>query len=151
MDIPVELPLDSSGFLRRECPTCLRQFKWHHGATSGRPEGWVDPSAYHCPLCGERSASDEFMTREQLDHIRASAIGPARQMVADELARAMRGVKGIRYTPGRPAAQHPPLPLVEPDDMQQVASPCHPWEPVKVPDFAPAPFFCLVCGERFSV
>ena len=24
----MEIPLDSDGFLRRECPTCEREFKW---------------------------------------------------------------------------------------------------------------------------
>ena len=26
--VPVSLPLDSDGFLRRECPTCEREYKW---------------------------------------------------------------------------------------------------------------------------
>jgi hypothetical protein len=28
ISIPVAMPLDSDGFLRRECPTCQQQFKW---------------------------------------------------------------------------------------------------------------------------
>jgi hypothetical protein len=30
VSIPMSLPLDGDGFLRRECPKCERQFKWLH-------------------------------------------------------------------------------------------------------------------------
>lgn len=41
-------------------------------------------------------------------------------------------------------------PLHEPDDMVIVEPPCHPEEPVKVPDDAQAPFHCLDCGTPFA-
>ena len=44
-----------------------------------------------------------------------------------------------------------PDPLVEADDMVIVASPCHSFEPVKVPDDWSQTIHCLVCGERFAV
>ena len=44
-----------------------------------------------------------------------------------------------------------PAPLVEPNDMEIVASPCHAYEPVKVPQELRGPFFCLVCGAEFAV
>ena len=37
MSLSIELPLDS-GFLRRECPNCQLEFKWHHGPTETTPE-----------------------------------------------------------------------------------------------------------------
>ena len=47
----VPLPLDSDGFLRRECPHCVQQFKWHHGPTADRPDGEIDPvGAPHAAL-----------------------------------------------------------------------------------------------------
>lgn len=45
----------------------------------------------------------------------------------------------------------PPRPLIEPDDMTAVASPCHPYEPVKVLDDWDQPLHCLVCGEPYVV
>jgi hypothetical protein len=30
MSVSMSLPLDEDGFLRRECPTCERQFRWWH-------------------------------------------------------------------------------------------------------------------------
>jgi hypothetical protein len=44
-----------------------------------------------------------------------------------------------------------PVALTEPDDMEIVASPCHPHEPVKVPDDMTGPFHCLVCGQEYAV
>lgn len=32
--IPMSLPLDKDGFLRRECPNCERQFKWWPSSSS---------------------------------------------------------------------------------------------------------------------
>src|SRR5207302_1564042 len=43
----ISLPLDDAGFLRRACPSCVREFKWLHseGAGSTEPEG-PTPSSY---------------------------------------------------------------------------------------------------------
>jgi hypothetical protein len=64
---------------------------------------------------------------------------------------AVRGSKNIKYTPGKNDASAP-NPLVEPDDMLIVEPPCHPWEPVKVPQERAdsGPLFCLVCGESYT-
>lgn len=45
----------------------------------------------------------------------------------------------------------PPIPLVEPSDMQEVQSPCHFWEPVKIADDWQEPIHCLVCGTKYVV
>jgi hypothetical protein len=42
-----------------------------------------------------------------------------------------------------------PAALAEPSDMQIIASPCHSYEPVKIPDDAAGPFHYLICGEQF--
>ncbi|MDO8364249.1 MAG: hypothetical protein Q7V88_15260 [Actinomycetota bacterium] len=44
-----------------------------------------------------------------------------------------------------------PDPLKEPDDMVTVASPCHWYEPVKVPAEHTGPLYCLICGTAFAV
>lgn len=44
----MSVPLDSEGFLRRECPTCEREFKWKPAGedeeATPAPEG-----GYFCP------------------------------------------------------------------------------------------------------
>jgi hypothetical protein len=34
--------------------------------------------------------------------------------------------------------------------MLIITPPCYPWEPVKVPDDAAAPFYCLICGDAYA-
>ncbi len=70
---------------------------------------------------------------------------------AEALEDAFRGHRSIAYRPGGgwdDAAAAPAL--TEPDDMRIVASPCHDYEPVKVPEAEAGPFHCLVCGGAFA-
>lgn len=151
IEMTVTLPLDSDGFLRRECPHCERQFKWHDGPANEEAEQHEDPSAYYCPLCGEPAGLDSWWTREQLDYAEGSMKPVAMQALADEFAKSFRGMKGVTYKPGRLDEADTPMPLTEPDDMVIVTSPCHAYEPVKVPDDRPDVLHCLVCGAQFAV
>lgn len=152
MDIPVSLPLDSDGFLRRECPTCEREFKWHDGVTDNRPADWNDPLAYWCPLCGRSAGQESWWTPTQLEYMERSAAGPALEMIADEIDKELRGIKGLTFKKGSGSdLPEPPVPMVEPDDMMQITSPCHAWEPVKVPENSAAPYYCLACGEAYAI
>lgn len=151
MEIPVTLPLDSDGFLRRECPHCEGQFKWHSGPANEEAEQHQTLPAYHCPLCGEPADHDSWWTTEQIEYAQGVAAPQAMQVVANELAKAFKGMKNVTYKPGRIDSPDAPMPLTEQDDMVIVTSPCHAYEPVKVPDDHPTPLHCLVCGSAFAV
>lgn len=84
MELRITLPLDN-GFLRRECPHCRRQFKWHDGPTDARPSDAPDPPFYHCPYCGDPAPPDAWWTEEQLEHAEQAVAGPALRAVEDEL------------------------------------------------------------------
>ena len=71
ISIPIELPLDSDGFLRRECPTCGGQFKWRSDEAETSDNTPVEQ--YFCPLCGVAAGLDQWWTPEQLDYAEASA------------------------------------------------------------------------------
>ncbi|MCF6390888.1 hypothetical protein L2K20_28315 [Mycobacterium sp. MBM] len=150
MNIPVQIPLDSDGFMRRECPKCTGEFKWHDGPTESRPDDAVDPPLYSCPLCGEQAAQDQWFTQAQVRHCQEVGLFYATDAFNDAMKKATRGSKNIKFTPGK-NTQPAPTPLVEPDDMLIIESPCHPWEPVKVPEERAdsGPLFCLVCGESY--
>jgi hypothetical protein len=45
----------------------------------------------------------------------------------------------------------PPEPLIEPNDMTIVEPPCHPNEPIKVPEESLTRLHCLICAEPFAV
>jgi predicted nucleic acid-binding Zn ribbon protein len=147
-----EFPLDA-GFLRRECPHCERQFKWHHGPTETRPEDATDPVVFHCPYCGETAPPDQWWTREQLEYASGLVGEKAGKAIEEELRSAIRGLDSdflqIKFGGFEPSPAPPAL--TESDDMQQVESPCHPWEPIKVLHELVAELHCIVCGERFSL
>lgn len=151
MEIPVELPLDSDGFLRRECPSCGDEFKWHYGPTDSRPDGIVDPPLYTCPLCGAKADGDRWFTQDQVRYQQQLVEFYMFDAVNDEMKRAFRSSKNIRYEPGRNPASAPAA-LHEPNDMIIIEPPCHPWEPVKVPKECAdgGPLYCLMCGEIYS-
>jgi hypothetical protein len=149
--IPVSLPLDSDGFLRRECPNCEREFKWFRH-NEGDPN--AEPVAqYFCPLCGEPSGLDSWWTPAQLEYGYGSAGGAIDQVVKDAMSDLFKGMKGFTYKPNSSFSLDIETPdsLVEPDDMVMVESPCHPNEPLKVPEDATDRVHCLVCGTAFAV
>lgn len=152
MNLSVSMPIDSQGFLRRECPRCEQQFKWHHGPANEEAEGQPPPPTYYCPLCGEPADVDSWWTQEQIEYARGVATPAAMRFIHDELAAAFRGSKYLKFKAGS-GGDIPDVPasLTEPDDMCIVASPCHGYEPIKVPEDAQGPFHCLVCGEPFAV
>lgn len=148
--ISMSLPLDSDGFLRRECPTCEREFKWF-----SHDEGDTDAesvSQYFCPLCGEPAAVDQRWTPAQVDYGLASGGPQIDRAVQDAVADAFKGMKGFEFKPNSSFSLgiETPEPLIEPDDMVIVEPPCHPNEPLKVPEEATARVFCLVCGTPFA-
>lgn len=150
-EIQVSFPLDSDGFLRRECPHCMGQFKWHEGPANDEAEQHARPAAYSCPLCGQPAADDSWNTPEQVNLIEKAAMPFALGLVQDELETMFRGMKGVEYKRGDEEPDELADPLVEPDDMTIVSSPCHGYEPVKVPDDHTGPLFCLICGSAFAV
>jgi hypothetical protein len=60
----VSFPLDTDGFLRRECPTCEREFKWHHSEDEGDSEPMAD-SGYFCPYCAVQAPPESWFTKPQ--------------------------------------------------------------------------------------
>ena len=149
--VPVSLPLDSDGFLRRECPTCEQEFKWFSHQED-------DPDAelteqYFCPLCGVPAGLDSWWTTAQLEYMNGAS-GPAiDQYIQDSVAQALKGVKGMSFKPNRSFSLgiETPEALAEPDDMLIAEPPCHPNEPVKVPEEQSSKVYCLVCGSAFAV
>jgi hypothetical protein len=146
----IPLPLDDDGFLRRECPHCSQQFKWHHGPTAERPQGDIDPPVYFCPLCGASAAPDQWYTQDQISFIEETGSGHAIREISDMLEQTFSGTKGFTYHRNPSDEPEPPAALQEPNDMVIITPPCHPWEPIKVPEETAQQLHCLICGTVFA-
>jgi len=152
MDLSVSLHTDDDGFLRRECPTCERQFKWFVGSTINRPDDVAEPDEYFCPYCAEPAATDQWWTHDQLDQVQAEIAPDLMQIVHDELTKTAKSIRSdfIKMSVTTEPVP-PPTPLLEPNDMVMVEAPCHPWEPVKISEDWTATIYCLVCGAEFTL
>jgi hypothetical protein len=69
VQLSMSLPLDGDGFLRRECPTCEREFKWlpspdqleeGNGESRAAAPDAQPPEAYYCPYCAVTAPPDAW-------------------------------------------------------------------------------------------
>ncbi len=156
----MSLPLDGDGFLRRERPTCEREFKW---LPSPDPEADEDavaetgsaeaPGSYYCPYCAVTAPPSAWLTKAQVvvmhELLRRELVDPEFNKLEREIDRLNRRSGGLIGIEVRLERDEPePIPeLNEPDDMRRVDFICHPTEPVKVRDDWDRPVHCLICGE----
>ena len=154
--IPMSLPLDKDGFLRRECPHCERQFKWW--PTSPSEEAFEEvhevPEAYFCPYCHEPADPNSWWTKEQLERAQqlaaAEALGPELRQFKSSMEGGNRRSGMMRFDVSLPSLSRPE-PLTEPDDMARVDVPCHPEEPIKVDEEWDKEVTCLICGIHYPI
>jgi hypothetical protein len=137
----MELPLDSDDFLRRNCPHCRREFKWHNGDSGTEMEA----AGYHCPYCDGRA--EEWWTDPQLRVVEKIMGHYAEEQLHGMFKGLERRSSEFVKIEAGPAPRQPQTTLPEePDDMRRVEFTCHPGEPVKVLDEWAEPVHCLVCG-----
>jgi hypothetical protein len=157
----MSLPLDGDGFLRRECPTCEREFKWlpspgpetDEAVVARATEPVEAPDGYYCPYCAVTAPPDAWLTKAQ---VAAAEAIVQRELVDPEFHKLEREIDHLKRRPGgligievRLERDEPePVPeLNEPDDMRRIDFICHPMEPVKVLDDWDRAVHCLICGE----
>jgi hypothetical protein len=152
METQISIPLDSEGFLRRECPKCEREFKWlpsgdGDGSTEGANE--IDPAAYFCPYCGEQADAGSWLTKPQValvHHVaRREFVDPMLRDWMSDLERSSSKHVTFKPNPNLGVDSSEPQ-LTEQDDMRRVDFECHPSEPVKVLADWDGSVRCLVCG-----
>lgn len=141
----VSFPLDSDGFLRRACPNCGRELKWHMSLPDDPGTIPVPDGGYHCPYCNKQAPPSEWLTEEQARH--------AEQVAARDLAQPFMQKKaeelGMNFEPGPPIEVEPLAP--EPSDMSVFTFPCHPVEPIKYDADWSRPLHCIICGQQASL
>ena len=102
--VPVE---QQDEFLRRECPTCEREFKWLPASEDDDAASMLN-GGYFCPYCGVQAPDDAWFTEAQLALARsiaeAEVVEPMLSKFSDDIARTFRGAgTTTRSTPRRPA------------------------------------------------
>lgn len=150
ISVPISMPLDSDGFLRRECPTCAEEFKWFSHDEGDTEAEQVDQ--YFCPLCGVPAGTDSWWTPKQLDYAQGAAGPEIDRVIGGKIEDMFNGIKGLTYKSNGDFSLDIPVgePFFEPDDMVIVEPPCHPNEPLKVPNARTTRVHCLVCGSAFT-
>ena len=150
ISISLQLPLDEDGFLRRECPHCGRQFKQWQGTPDETQES---PEAYYCPYCYASADADTWYTAQQIEYIQQQAMA---EVVGPHLYRLQKQIEQASHNGLFRIEMDAPLlvepePLVERNDMVQLAFPCHVEEPIKVDEQWDQEVACVLCGTRYSM
>ncbi len=154
----MSVPLDSDGFVRRECPTCERELKWpgrDHGASEDEDAGEreaTSPGGYYCPYCAVQAPPSAWFTKAQIEQAQATVTSEIVQPELDKLRDALGtlgqtsgGLIKVEVTSSGSRAEAP-LPLTETDDMLRVEFVCHPRSPVKVLEAWTGAVHCRLCG-----
>jgi len=148
VELSISFPLDSGGFLRRACPNCGREFKWHQNES---PDAAAAETPYFCPYCRVQAEPGEWFTEEQAayiqDEMMEHIVGPSLEGLAESMRDLERRSGGFIKARFEPPARERAVLIFEPDDMRVVAFFCHPEEPVKVEEAWHGPVYCLICGE----
>lgn len=146
----MSLPLDSGDFLRRECPTCEREFKWLPSIDENEATEPIVDGGYFCPYCGVQAPTNAWLTHAQVslaqNMVATDILGPMFKSFADDIegmGRRSGGIISARVDYEEPEKLDP---LTEPDDMKRVDFACHPLEPLKVLDDWSKAVHCLICG-----
>lgn len=144
-ELSMKVPLDSDGFLRRQCPTCERELKWRSAGED--EEATPAPEAgYFCPYCAVQAPPDSWWTEAQIEAAQAQAFEQVVKPELDKLA-GSAGSSGFLEIDVSVSEPDQPPALSEQDDMHRVDFRCHPEEPVKVLDNWDRPVHCPICGD----
>lgn len=144
IELSMSVPLDSDGFLRRQCPTCERELKWR----AAQDDEEATPSqegGYFCPYCAVQAPPDSWWTEAQIEAAKAQAFEQVLKPELDKLA-GRSGTSGFLEIDVSVSEPEQPPALDEQDDMRRVDFRCHPEEPVKVLDDWNRPVHCPICG-----
>jgi len=166
----ISFPLDSNGFLRRECPFCCREFKIllrdeelmdlsKEGSESFMLEkeeknSEVQPEAddFFCPYCGQAAKSGKWWTKEQVAYINIYMNNILSNLINDHFIRPLksdfRNSKTIKFD-GKEMELKKPWISPESDDMVAFDLPCC-QRKIKVDEKWAGDIFCFFCGFPYK-
>jgi hypothetical protein len=162
--LEVALPRDVSGFVRRQCPSCLRVFKTRPSRFDARilqrrllvlfpfenpHEGYEPVPTWTCFYCGHRADADEFLVRDHVAYLEELAKGLANHVRYEQLAHVTRTLSQnprptfVVMAPEDLPRYMPP----EPEDLRPIPLVCCGDEVKALWDWD-GPFYCPRCGAH---
>ena len=151
VEFGMAIPLDSEGFVRRQCPTCEREFKAFVDPDEDDDAEPDSDEGYFCPYCGVQAPGDAWWTEAQLDLAESIVVGEVVSPAFKELDNSFKNLGRKSGGMLRASVEHDDPeeadPLTEDDDMRRVDFGCHPTQPLKVLDDWRKPVRCFICGE----
>lgn len=161
------LPMDSGGFVRRECPTCHRLFKVRGTHLEGRlvllrlsslvahanrhESDWPE-AVRHCPYCGAQATDERWFTAEQRAFLDGRAETFGQELRYEQLMHVERTLAdnpNPTFLPVRPERGAAALPA-EPEDMRRVPLLCC-REELKICEGWTGPVRCYFCGTEHEL
>lgn len=142
----MSVPLDSDGFLRRECPTCEQEFKVFVHQEEGEEADAQDapPGGYHCPYCAIQADANAWFTKAQLAAAKSKLMDEFVNPMLDDFKHSIESSPFVSVNIDKDDKPAPEL--SESDDMRRVDFGCHPETPVKVADDYGGTAHCMICG-----
>ncbi len=168
----VALPLDDSGYFRRECPLCAREFKILieeedlFELTKRRMDSYLletkdadgesgteeEAISNYCPYCGQSSTRDSWWTKEQLAYFRVFAENIIADILNENLIkplkkstrRSNRGCVSVSFK-GEERKKGKPWISPEVNDMEVLDLPCCS-SSIKILDDWGKTTHCFFCG-----
>jgi len=150
----MSIPLDSDGFLRRQCPTCERELKWLVTQDDDAEETPEPEGGFYCAYCAVQAPGGEWHTEAQVELAKSILL---QQFVEPQLEDFSRNLQRLNRPGGliSVSVEHeksePADPLTETDDMKRVDFECHPETPVKVLDDWAREVHCPICGAAVEL
>jgi hypothetical protein len=161
--MPTALPMDVSGFVRRECPDCRRAFKTRPSKQDGRalqlrlseagtPSDLTETFFARrrvCPYCGGAASENDWLTSEHrayVEELSESLASEANHLQLRLIAEKLAARTGPTYVSVRPAPAPEP-PVYEPDDLDRVYLICC-QEEVKLQPGWKHGVYCFKCGAK---
>lgn len=154
VSIEMKVPLDSDGFLRRECPNCERQFKLKQVDSNTETQEDNNDESYYCPYCYESAPLNSWWTKEQLEYAQQLAFKEVMEPGLRSLQRQIESLNSSSsFVHADVEVSSPPEPnfLSETDDMIKAEFPCHLEKPLKIDEAWKQDVACLMCGIQYPV
>jgi len=148
--IPMSLPLDADGFLRRECPYCKRGFKVFPSDKEDK-EKENDIVELFCPYCGQSADKKSWWTEEQLRYAKEIALKKVLEPELQEFGRNLESMSKGSFVKVKMERTSFKTPRISEDfnDMKFLELPCCN-ERIKFEENWKGNLHCIICGKNIK-